>query len=106
VVTGDFYIREVGNYPNPVVDYTFFRFAHNQPDATFDGLIEIFNANGRIVDSFQRAISSNGMESNPLRWDVTDAKLPVRAGIYIYRISIKSSNGEVTWKSGKMNILR
>jgi hypothetical protein len=106
VVTGDFYIREVGNYPNPVVDYTFFRFAHNQPDATFDGLIEIFDANGRIVDSFQRAISSNGMESNPLRWDVTDAKLPVRAGIYIYRISIKSSNGEVTWKSGKMNILR
>jgi len=106
VVTGDFMIREVRNVPNPVVEYTLFSFTHNQPDATFDGLIEIFDANGRMIDSFKRVISSNGMESNRFRWDVADAKMPVRSGLYIYRISIKSSDGKVTWKSGKMNILR
>jgi len=105
-VTGDFYIQEIGNFPNPVLEYTFFRFEHNLPDASFDGLIEIFDTNGRLIDSFNTVITSNGMESNPIRWDISHSGIPVRAGVYIYRISIKSLDGAITWKSGKMNIIR
>ena len=106
VVTGDFYISEVSNYPNPVTDYTFFRFTQNQPDASFNGMIEIFDTNGRIIDSFTTIISTNGTESNPIRWDVSHARVPVRSGTYIYRISIKSADGALTWKSGRMSVVR
>jgi hypothetical protein len=105
VVTGDFYISEVGNYPNPVSGYTYFRFTHNQPDATFNGLVEIFDRSGKLVDSFTTIISSTGMESNPVRWNLSDAKVPLSAGIYIYRISIKAADGAITWKSGKMSVI-
>ncbi|MBN2773044.1 MAG: type IX secretion system sortase PorU, partial [Prolixibacteraceae bacterium] len=40
VVTGDFIIQTIGNYPNPVTEFTYFTFEHNQPDASFDGMVE------------------------------------------------------------------
>ncbi|MBN1822583.1 MAG: T9SS type A sorting domain-containing protein, partial [Prolixibacteraceae bacterium] len=95
-----------GNYPNPVTEFTYFTFEHNQPDASFDGMVEIFDTGGRIIHSFKTVITSGGIVSNPIRWDVADAEIPVRSGIYVYRISIKSSDGSVAWKSGKMNIVR
>jgi hypothetical protein len=104
-VAGDFLINDISNYPNPVYEYTYFRFTHNQPDASFKGLIEIFDRSGRVVDSFTATITSSGAESNPVRWDVAESKARIQAGTYVYRISIKSSDGLIARKSGKMNII-
>ncbi|VAW24001.1 FIG00650697: hypothetical protein [hydrothermal vent metagenome] len=106
VVSGEFQIESVSNYPNPVKDYTFFTFRHNQPDATFKSVIEIFDQSGRLVDSFYENISSSGMESNPLRWDVNNTDMPLRGGIYLYRITIKASDGAIASKTGKMVVIR
>ncbi len=106
VVTGDFYIESVSNYPNPVSDYTYFSFTHNQPDATFQTLIEIFDITGQRIDMMQISNTSGGKVSVPVRWEPGDRGIRLRNGIYPYRITIKSSFGELTSKSGKMLVGR
>jgi hypothetical protein len=102
VVTGDFYIESVANFPNPVSDYTYFSFTHNQPDATFDALIEIFDITGKRVDMLQITNTSGGKHSAPVRWDLGERGLRLRNGIYPYRITIRSGQGQLASHSGKM----
>lgn len=101
-VTDDFYIQNVSNYPNPVNGYTFFTFEHNLADASFNVLFEIFDQNGSKIDSFIRNIGSASRVSNPVRWDLSESRVQLRGGIYPYRITVQSPDGQVTSGSGKM----
>ncbi len=103
-VTGDFYIEEVVNYPNPVSGHTYFTFTHNQPDATFQTLIEIFDLSGRRVDVLQFTNVSSGKNSTPVRWDPAERGVRLRNGIYPYRVTIRSGEGELASGSGKLMI--
>jgi len=105
-VTGNFFIEEINNYPNPVSQYTVFTFIHNQPDATFKALIEVFDITGNRVDAYQTSVSLSGTSSNPVRWDMDERGIRLRNGIYIYRITLRSDEGQLTAKSGKMLIIR
>jgi hypothetical protein len=105
-VTGDFYIESIQNYPNPVSQFTDFSFVHNQPDATFKALIEIFDMAGNRVDFYQTSVSSNGTSSSPIRWVISERGVFLRNGVYPYRITIRSTDGKLASKSGKMLISR
>jgi hypothetical protein len=104
MVTGDFYIEKTGNYPNPVSGYTFFTFTHNQPGGEFSTLIEIFDVYGNRVDYFQTTATSDGNTSNPIRWDINERGIHMCSGIYVYRITIRSDEGKLASRSGKMFI--
>jgi hypothetical protein len=104
VVSGKFYIEEITNYPNPLQGYTFFTFKHNQAGATLKTIIEIFDLSGRRIDYISQQVGSNGIESNPVRWDANEAKIPLRNGIYIYRVTAQNSDGVIAFKSGKLMI--
>ena len=104
IVSGDFVISALSNYPNPVTDYTYFVFNHNQSDETLDVLIEVFDIDGRRIDYFTTEIGSSGTTTSPVRWDLSESNLTVRSGIYIYRITAQNSDGVITSKSGKMVI--
>lgn len=106
VVTGDFFISEVGNYPNPVSQYTYFHFSHNQPDGVFRTMLEIFDRNGSLIDRLQTTVSSSGKNSTPLRWDMDDRGIRIRNGLYLYRITIRSADGKLASKAGKMVVVR
>ena len=103
-VTGEFNITTVSNYPNPVYDYTFFTFEHNQSDASLKTIFEIFDLNGRRIDFFTQEIGSNGTLSNPVRWDLKEINGALQNGIYIYRVTAQNNDGIITSKSGKMII--
>jgi hypothetical protein len=103
-VSGDFVISNVANYPNPMTEYTYFTFEHNQAGATLDAIIEIFDVSGRRVGYMSTEIGSSGTLSNPVRWDLEDAAIVPRNGIYLYRIVARNSDGAVTSKSGKLVI--
>lgn len=105
-VSGDFVISKVTNYPNPVYDYTFFTFEHNQADATLETVFEVFDQNGRKVDYFYTEVGSNGLVSNPVRWDLNELQIKLRSGIYIYKITAQNEDGVITSHSGKMLIGR
>ncbi len=105
-VTGEFYISQVVNTPNPAADYTFFTFDHNQSDATLNVMIEIFDQMGRRVDYIISEVGSGGTKSNPVRWDFNETTTLILNGIYIYRITAQNKDGIYFSKSGKMLISR
>lgn len=104
VVSGDFIITRVACYPNPVNDYTYFSFEHNQAGARLDVLIEIFDQAGRRISFIKTEIGSSGTLGNPVRWDLDDSAIVPRSGIYIYRIVARNNDGAIASKSGKMMI--
>jgi hypothetical protein len=105
-VSGEFYIEEVMNYPNPVNSFTFFTFTHNHSDATLETIIEIFDQSGKRIDYMAQQVGSNGTSSNPVRWDMNESGSQLRNGIYIYRITAQNNEGVIALKSGKMMIAR
>ncbi|MDD4108505.1 MAG: type IX secretion system sortase PorU, partial [Prolixibacteraceae bacterium] len=106
LVQDNFSITSVSNYPNPVSEYTYFTFEHNESDSSFDVIIEIFDLNGRRIDYFKNYTGSDGLKSNPVRWNLTRDDLKLRSGIYFYRITAKNSEGKITSESGKMEVIR
>jgi hypothetical protein len=105
-VTSDFFISNISNYPNPVQNFTFFKFEHNQSDAVFETVFEVFDQLGQRVDYFTTTVSSYGTMSNPVRWDLSEAKLTLRSGVYFYRVTAQSSDGLIASKTGKMIVTR
>ncbi|MGM0619405.1 MAG: type IX secretion system sortase PorU [Bacteroidota bacterium] len=105
-VSGDFVISEVSNYPNPVYDYTYFTFEHNQAGATLEAVFEIFDQNGRRVDYYTTQVGSSGTRSNPVRWDLNESGLIPASGIYILKVTAQNRDGVITTRSGKMVIGR
>jgi hypothetical protein len=101
-VTGEFSISNAINYPNPMNNYTFFTFEHNQADATFEAIFEIFDQTGSRVDYFATQVGSNGRISNPVRWDSQEAGIKLRNGIYPFRITVQNTDGAITSATGKM----
>lgn len=106
VVSGDLFIREVSNYPNPVTGSTSFVFSHNQPDGRFDTQVEIFDMRGSLVDKYTTYVTSRGTGSNPLMWNLRERGISLTGGIYMYRITIRSDEGRLASKTGKMVICR
>jgi len=105
-VTGDFYITQVINTPNPASDYTFFIFEHNQSDATLNVMIEIFDQMGRRVEYIVTQVGSGGTKSNPIRWNFNETRTLLLNGLYIYRVTAQNTDGIYFSKSGKMMISR
>ncbi len=100
-VIDNFQIFNIVNYPNPAAGHTFISFEHNEPDATFDLIFEVYDIGGRRLDYLKTKVGSDGNISNPFRWDV--AKV-FRGGVYPYSVTVKNSKGAVTSGSGKMII--
>ncbi len=103
-VTDDFEISRFYNYPNPVSDYTFFVFEHNQAGNVLETLFEVFDLNGRRVDAFKMEVGSSSNRSNPVRWDLNELGFKPPGGIYIFRVTARNNDGVIASKSGKMVI--
>lgn len=90
-------IYSVSNYPNPVTNQTRFVVQHDRPETILQTSVEIFDLTGRKIWSKSQSSVEN------LTWNRTDATgKRVSAGIYIYRISIKTADSEMTSKSNKI----
>ncbi len=105
-VTGEFVINEVSCYPNPASVFSFFTFEHNQSGSILDVVIEVFDQQGKRVDYIVQQVGSNGVKSNPVRWEINNTQVPVRSGLYIYRVSAKNNDGEIAFHSGKILVSR
>jgi hypothetical protein len=101
VVKNDFRIESVECYPNPMLQKTSFVFTHNQPYETFDVTLEVFQPSGARVDMLQTRVGSQGTESLPLEWNPSERSVIMKAGIYIYRLTV-NANGKTGTGSGRL----
>ncbi len=93
-------IFSVHNYPNPVKTKTSIIVNLDRPDIVLATTVEIFDLAGRKIWSFSQNSTDN------ISWNlITNDGQKVKAGVYLYRVSIKTKNSDVTSKTNKMLIL-
>jgi len=95
------------NYPNPFTTHTDFYFEHNQAGTEIDVLIQIFTVSGKLVKTIESAFFADGYRAGPYSWDGTDDfGNRIGRGVYVYRVKLRSSTGEITEKFEKLLILK
>jgi hypothetical protein len=106
VVEGDgLAIEEVYNYPNPLNDNTTFTFQHNI-NQQIEVKINIYTVSGRMIQQIENNMINDRFVK--IFWDGRDKDGDkVANGTYLYKIVVKSSDGEFN-KSvlGKLAVLR
>jgi hypothetical protein len=100
-------LDHVLNYPNPFTSKTSFYFEHNQPAETFDIIIHIFTISGKLVKTLQYPnVFLEGYRSNAMEWNGRDEYGDkIGKGVYIYRLTVRNSQGETAEKIEKITIL-
>ena len=100
-------LRNVLNYPNPFTAYTFFHFEHNQPGTSLDILIQIFTISGRLVKTIETSSFTAGFKPDPIPWDgMDDYGDKIGRGVYLYRVRIRTENGQSAEKYERLVILK
>src|SRR5699024_1348344 len=85
-------LNRVLNYPNPFVNYTEFWFEHNRPFEPLDVQVQVLTVTGKIVWSTNQLITTDGFLSREITWDGRDDFGDrIGKGVYIYKISVKST---------------
>jgi hypothetical protein len=93
-------IFTVYNYPNPVKVQTSIVVKHDRPETILNTSVDIFDLSGRKIWSFSQSSADN------ISWNlITNDGKRVKTGIYLYRVSIKTKDSDVTSKTNKMLIV-
>ncbi|MGF1587234.1 MAG: type IX secretion system sortase PorU [Bacteroidales bacterium] len=100
-------LDHVFNYPNPFTQNTAFHFEHNYPDSGLEVLIQIFTISGKLVKTMNTYINTTGFKPDPIPWDGLDEYGDrIGRGVYIYRIRLRTDDGEIAEKYEKLVILK
>ena len=107
VSSGQMALENLFNYPNPVVDFTTFSFEHNQANENIDIVLDIYSIDGKLATRMEESFLATGYRNNEIKWDVTDESgNRLRKGIYIYRVTVKSPDGNEASKTNRMVIIK
>lgn len=101
-----FVLEHVLNYPNPFTTHTNFWFNHNRPGEELRVTIQVYTVSGKLVKTLRRTIISSGNRSCEVEWDGRDEYgEKIGRGVYIYRLSVRTSDGKTAEKLGKLYLL-
>jgi hypothetical protein len=99
-------LKHVLNYPNPFTTNTSFWFEHNHPLEQLQATVRIFTVSGKLVKTIARTIFSEGNRSTELEWNGRDDYGDkVGRGVYIYILTVRTSDGISASKVEKLMIL-
>jgi hypothetical protein len=116
VVSNQFDIIQIANYPNPVKSRTIdshnegrTRFTYTLTDSADEVTIKIYTVSGRLVRTFKNLETGVGYHEFPrkvLGWDCRDKDgFYLANGVYFYKIIAKKGNKTIE-KTKKMAILK
>lgn len=102
----DVAIQQLLNYPNPFTTNTSFFFEHNQVCSQLEAKVEIFTVSGKLVRTIFENVHTSGFRSDGIRWDGRDDfGDKIGRGVYVYRLSIATNDGQRAEKLEKLVIL-
>ncbi|MBO6515078.1 MAG: type IX secretion system sortase PorU [Bacteroidia bacterium] len=100
-------INNLLNFPNPFTTNTEFHFDHNKAGQNIDVLIQIVTPTGRIVKSITTAIPQVDSHFDQITWNGKDEFGDQLArGVYLYKVTVKSEDGQTANASQKLVILK
>lgn len=94
-------IFNISCYPNPIKSGSVtIKIAHDRPSSILYTKVDIFDLAGRLIWTF----SQNNADS--IQWDLTGGDgQKVKSGLYLYRVSIHTSDSDSFSKTNKILIL-
>ena len=99
-------IKHLLNFPNPFTTRTEFYFEHNQVFNNLETKVEIYTVSGKLVKTIYQNVNTFAFRSEGIEWDGRDEYGDKLArGVYVYRLSIKTPDGEKANKIEKLVIL-
>jgi hypothetical protein len=114
--TLDFYVfdgdrltlSQVLNYPNPFKESTTFLIDHNQPGATLEVTIRIFDRQGKLVHQILTKYENSPSSIENATWNGTnDLGIGLNSGIYLYQVVVKSlTSGDKNVENKKMILIK
>ena len=100
-------LQNVLNYPNPFTSSTEFMFEHSFACNELEVQIQIFTISGRLVQTLNEIIPTQGFRVSQIFWDGKDNYGDQLAkGVYIYRVKVKDTSGQTAEKTEKLVILK
>ena len=101
-----FTLSHVLNYPNPFTTHTDFYFEHNQPGGLFDIQVSIFTISGKLVRTLNESQYMDGNRCRAISWDgLDDYGDKLAKGTYLYRVRVKTQDGQTAETIEKLVIL-
>lgn len=99
-------VKNLMNFPNPVINGTNFVFEHNQAGKILNVKINIYQLDGQKIKTITTVLHPTGFNSGRIYWNgTTDSGEKVSRGIYIYRVSVTLPDGQTKSLQSKMVIL-
>ncbi|MBP6402553.1 MAG: type IX secretion system sortase PorU [Bacteroidia bacterium] len=100
-------LEHVLNYPNPFTTHTTFMFEHNRPFTNLDIQVQIYTVSGKLIKTIASKIFSEGYRSDELEWNgLDDFGDRIGKGVYVYKLRVRTSDGDYADKFEKLVILR
>ena len=100
-------LENLHTYPNPFTEETHFTFDHNLGDQELEITVYIFDMAGHLERILTQHLFSGGYTLPPLVWDGRNSNgQKLSAGIYVYKVVVRSSDGRVITGHGKTVIVR
>lgn len=104
---GNLSLKRVFNYPNPLTDKTTFSFEHNLPEENLSIEINIFDIRGGLVKTIKTEQNGSGSRINNIEWNARDDfGGQMAAGVYIYRLMVKTESGKVAQQAQRLVVVR
>lgn len=88
------HLYDVMNYPNPISinGRTTFTFEHDRIGEELIIRLDVFDANGKKVNSWNYSIDDSPRKIDNLTWDfMSETRQPLRKGIYFYKLEVSST---------------
>lgn len=98
---------EMYNYPNPFSESTDIIVKYNVSNGIKKAVIKIYNAQGRILKTFDATKNIGTYNISPIRWDGrVDGGGRIGSGIYYYTVELTTGNNDVIRKTNKMLVIK
>ncbi|MCX6350866.1 MAG: type IX secretion system sortase PorU, partial [Bacteroidetes bacterium] len=105
----NFKILKVFNYPNPFTDKTTFTFEHNATNDDLDVEINIYSLKGQNVKNILTKPTDAGLGTKvaTITWNGgDDTGGPMASGVYLYRLTAKTKDGQTAFETKKLVIIK
>ncbi len=101
-----FILSDVVIYPNPSAGETKISANHNRPDRRLEITVRITDVSGRTIRQIKEETYSTGYRLTPVIWDgKTDGGQRAGKGVYLYRLTVRTNDGEEASGAGRIIIL-
>ncbi|MEI6507915.1 MAG: type IX secretion system sortase PorU [Bacteroidota bacterium] len=99
-------LQHVLNYPNPFTTHTTFHFDHNKAGLPLLVSVQIFTISGKLVKTLRTETVSATGHFDQISWDGRDDfGDAIGKGVYVYKVSVRSTIGKTAEQFQKLVIL-